>query len=113
MAEGDSTVVTDGFNAYRELAGYTHVRTVQRRNQDGKHCLPCAHRVISLFKRWLLGTHQGSVGPEHLDDYLNEFTFRFNRRTAASRGKLFYRLAQQAVQVEPAPYASWVHHYKR
>ena len=108
-----STVVTDGFNAYRELAGYTHVRTIQRRNKDGEHCLPCAHRVISLFKRWLLGTHQGSVGPEHLDDYLNEFTFRFNRRTSASRGKLFYRLAQQAVQVEPAPYASLVHHHKR
>ena len=101
-----STVITDGFNAYRELVGYTHQRTVQRRQTDGERCLPCVHRVISLCKRWLLGTHQGAVGQEHLDDYLNEFTFRFNRRTSTSRGKLFYRLAQQAVQVEPAPYAS-------
>jgi ISXO2-like transposase domain len=61
------------------------------------------HRVISLLKRWLLGTHQGAIGHDHLDDYLDEFTFRFNRRTSASRGKLFYRLAQQAVQVDPAP----------
>ena len=67
---------------------------------------------MSLLKRWLMGTHQGSVGREHLDDYLNEFTFRFNRRKSASRGKLFYRLAQQAVQVEPAPYASLVKNHK-
>jgi transposase-like protein len=99
-----SPVITDGFNAYRELAGDTPGRTIQRRQKDGdQHCLPCAHRVISLFKRWLRGTHQGSVGSEHLDDYLNEFTFRFNRRTSTSRGQRFYRLAQQAVQVEAAP----------
>jgi len=60
--------------------------------------------VASLLKRWLLGTHQGAIAPEHLDYYLDEFTFRFNRRTSASRGKLFYRLAQQAVQVSPVPY---------
>jgi hypothetical protein len=52
----------------------------------------------------MLGTHHGAIGPEHLDDYLNEFTFRFNRRKSASRGKLFYRLLQQAVQVPPAPF---------
>jgi hypothetical protein len=66
------------------------------------------HRVISLLKRWLLGTHQGAIGYEHLNDYLDEFTFRFNRRTSASRGKLFYRLAQQAVQVDPAPFSTLV-----
>src|SRR5207245_2817285 len=66
--------------------------------------LPRVHRVASLLKRWLLGTHQGAIAPEHLDYYLDEFTFRFNRRTSASRGKLFYRLAQQAVQVPPVPY---------
>lgn len=60
--------------------------------------------MISLLKRWLLGTHQGSVGAEYLQDYLNEFTFRFNRRLSASRGKLFYRLTQQAVQVAPTTY---------
>jgi carotenoid cleavage dioxygenase-like enzyme len=66
------------------------------------------HRVISLLKRWLLGTHQGAIGSEHLNDHLDEFTFRFNRRTSASRGKLFYRLAQQAVQINPAPFSTLV-----
>jgi len=98
--EPGSTVRTDGLNAYRELQGYVHDRQVQRHAQD-EHLLPRAHRVFSLLKRWLLGTHQGAIGYDHLDDYLNEFTFRFNRRKSASRGKLFYRLAQQAVQVEP------------
>src|SRR6266478_222251 len=98
--EPGSTVRTDGLNAYRELQGYVHDRQVQRHAQ-GEHLLPRAHRVFSLLKRWLLGTHQGAIGYDHLDDYLNEFTFRFNRRKSASRGKLFYRLAQQAVQVEP------------
>jgi hypothetical protein len=55
-----------------------------------------------------MGTHQGAVSAEHLDDYLNEFTFRFNRRTSSSRGKLFYRLAQQAVQIGPVPFAKLV-----
>ena len=100
-----STVRTDGLNAYRELAGYVHDRQVQRRT-EGEHLLPRVHRVVSLLKRWLLGTHQGAVGQEYLDDYLNEFTFRFNRRKSASRGKLFYRLTQQAVQVEPATFAA-------
>lgn len=98
--EPGSTVRTDGLNAYRELEGYVHDRQVQRKAQD-EHLLPRVHRVVSLLKRWLLGTHQGAIGHKHLDDYLNEFTFRFNRRKSASRGKLFYRLAQQAVQVEP------------
>lgn len=59
---------------------------------------------MSLLKRWPMGTHQGAISHEHLDGYLNEFVFRFNRRTSRSRGMLFYRLAQQAVQVEPVPY---------
>ena len=63
---------------------------------------------MSLLKRWLLGTHHGAVTNEHLDYYLDEFTFRFNRRRSGSRGKLFFRLAQQAVVVDPAPYDSWV-----
>jgi len=66
--------------------------------------LPRAHRIISLLKRWLLGTHQGAVASDYLQDYLDEFTFRFNRRTSASRSKLFYRLTQQAVQVAPTTY---------
>ena len=64
--------------------------------------------MVSLLKRWMLGTHQGAVAQEHLEDYLNEFTFRFNRRKSASRGKLFFRLAQQAVQIEPVPYADLI-----
>lgn len=104
--EPGSTVRTDGLNAYRGLTGYVHDRQVQRRQPDGEHLLPRVHRVVSLLKRWLLGTHQGAVRHEYLDYYLDEFTFRFNRRTSASRGKLFYRLAQQAVQVPPVPFDS-------
>ena len=107
--EPGSVVRTDGLASYLGLEGYRHDRVVQRRKPPGAEpLLPRVHRVVSLLKRWLLGTHQGAVRVEHLDDYLEEFTFRFNRRTSASRGKLFYRLAQQAVQVGPAPYASIV-----
>jgi len=66
--------------------------------------------VVSLLKRWLVATHQGAVGHEHLDYYLDEFTFRFNRRRSRSRGKLFYRLVQQATQTEPVPYKALVKH---
>lgn len=104
VVEPGSTVRTDGLSAYVGLRGYVHDRQVQRDQPAGEHLLPRVHRVVSLLKRWLLGTHQGAVGPEHLDAYLDEFTFRFNRRTSASRGKLFYRLIQQAVQIEPAPF---------
>ena len=109
--EPGSTVVTDGLQSYRDLKGYVHDRSVQQRQpSDAEHLLPRVHRVASLLKRWLLGTHQGAIAHAHLDDYLDEFTFRFNRRKSASRGKLFYRLAQQAVQVEPAPFDSLVTH---
>lgn len=104
--EPGSTVRTDGLQAYRRLTGYRHDRQVQRRQPPDEHLLPRVHRVISLLKRWLLGTHQGAVGHDYLDYYLDEFTFRFNRRTSRSRGKIFYRLAQQAVQVSPVPFDS-------
>jgi transposase-like protein len=106
--EPGSTVRTDGLHSYLGLEGYVHDRQVQRKQTEGEHLLPRVHRVVSLLKRWLLGTHQGAVGHEHLDYYLDEFTFRFNRRKSASRGKLFYRLAQQAVQVGPAPFDSLI-----
>ena len=102
-------MTTDGLPAYLGLIGYTHNRQVQRRAAAGEHLLPRVHRVISLLKRWLLGTHQGAVGEEYLDYYLDEFTFRFNRRRSRSRGKLFYRLVQQAVQLEPAAYNQLIH----
>jgi len=105
-----SRVRTDGLNIYDQLAGYAHERQVQRHQAEGEHLLPRVHRVVSLLKRWLLGTHQGGISHAHLDYYLDEFTFRFNRRTSASRGKLFYRLAQQAVQVEPVPFMSLSRH---
>ena len=103
-----STVRTDGFASYLDLDGYVHRREVQTEQPEGEHVLPRVHLVIGLLKRWILGTHQGAIGEAYLDDYLNEFAFRFNRRTSASRGKLFYRLVQQAVQIEPIPFAKLV-----
>ena len=86
-------------------------RQIQKQQPtDAEHLLPRVHRVISLLKRWLMGTHQGGIAHEHLEDYLNEFTFRFNRRTSASRGKLFYRLAQQSVLVSPVPFNTIAQH---
>jgi transposase-like protein len=102
--EPGSTVHTDGLNVYVGLEGYVHKREVQRDQAPGEHLLPKVHLTVSLLKRWILGTHQGSVGHDHLDYYLDEFTFRFNRRKSASRGKLFYRLAHQAVQIQPHPF---------
>jgi len=80
------------------------VTVLRGRKESASELLPRVHRVVSLLKRWRMGTHQGAVSHEHLDDYLDEFTFRFNRRTSGSRGKLFYRLLQQAVAVDPVPY---------
>tara|TARA_B100001971_G_C18108470_1_gene492836 strand:+ start:278 stop:982 length:705 start_codon:yes stop_codon:yes gene_type:complete len=109
--EPGSIVVTDGLQAYRNLKGYVHDRQVQHNQPDDvEYLLPRVHRVASLLKRWILGTHQGAIAHEHLNDYLDEFAFRFNRRTSASRGKLFYRLAQQAVQVKPVPFHLLVNH---
>ncbi len=100
-----STVRTDGWSGYNglEALGYVH-EVVRPTAEVGQNLLPSCHRVASLLKRWLLGTHQGAVSHEHLGYYLDEFTFRFNRRSSASRGKLFYRLVQQAVQTDPQPY---------
>jgi transposase-like protein len=101
-----STVQTDGWQGYNgiEKLGYRHT-IVRPAAALGENLLPNCHLVASLLKRWLLGTHQGSVSQKHLSYYLDEFTFRFNRRTSGSRGKLFFRLLQQSVQFEPQPYA--------
>jgi len=106
MIEPGSTVHTDGLKEYVGVVGYVHDRQMQRDQPAGEHLLPRVHRTVSLLKRWMLGTHQGAISHDHLDYYLDEFAFRFNRRTSASRGKLFYRLVQQAVQVGPAPFAT-------
>lgn len=111
--EPDSVVRTDGLNAYRDMQGYRHeLIVVRRQKEDAIALLPRVHRVASLLKRWLLGTHQGAVSSAHLDYYLDEFTFRFNRRHSASRGKLFFRLMQNAVNTPPAPYNSIIKHIR-
>lgn len=100
--ESGSTVHTDGWQAYRGLVALGYRQQVDREEGEvGTHPLPLVHRVSSLLQRWMLGTHQGAIRPSHLDYYLDEFTFRFNRRTSRSRGKLFYRLAQHAVAIDP------------
>ena len=111
MVEPGSTLRTDGLNLYENIDGYAHDRRIRGKNpKNAAAALPRVHRVISLLKRWLLGTHQGSIGHDYLDCYLDEFTFRFNRRSSRSRGKLFYRLAQQAVQTAPLPWTTICDH---
>ena len=109
--EPGSVVSTDGSWTYHKLQehGYRRDRTVMLGATEPAHVtMPGVHRVASLLKRWLMGTHQGSVIPKHLDYYLDEFTFRFNRRTSRSRGLLFYRLLEQAVLTAPVTYAQIV-----
>lgn len=103
-------VITDGWAGYAGLErhGYVHERRSQRAaratGEDPDQLLPAVHRVASLAKRWLLGTHQGSVDNAHLPSYLNEFTFRFNRRRSRSRGLVFYRLLELAAAHDPVRY---------
>jgi len=102
MVEKGSEIQTDGWAGYNQLnlLGYKH-EVVRKASEIGQNLLPHCNRVASLLKRWLLGTHQGAVAHEHLNYYLDEYTFRFNRRTSQYRGKLFYRLLQNAVALEP------------
>jgi transposase-like protein len=107
-----SVIHTDGWLGYSPLEsrGYEHEITfLKRKKKTPSELMPRVHRVISLLKRWLIGTHQGAISHKHLDYYLDEFTFRFNRRRSKSRGKLFFRLAQQAVSVDPVTYRGIVH----
>lgn len=99
-----STIHTDGWSGYNGIVdhGFDRTVTVQSSSDDPAHVsMPGVHRVSSLVKRWILGTHQGSVAPEHLQSYLEEFTFRFNRRTSRSRGLVFRRLLERAVATSP------------
>lgn len=104
MIAPGSRVRTDDWQGYGKLndLGYNH-EPVHYTAWGSKNILPSANRVASLLKRWLLGTHQGSTDQAHLDYYLDEFTFRFNRRTSHSRGLLFYRLLCQAMTMEARP----------
>ena len=110
VVEPGSTVHTDGWPSYAQLKGlgYQHEMTVLGNPKLAGQMLPHVHRVAALFKRWWIGTHQGAIRARHLDYYLDEFSFRFNRRKSHSRGKLFYRLAQHAAAIEPVPYKSIV-----
>ena len=102
MVEPGSEVLTDGWGGYNTLPehGYIHSKSILSSSGDPAHVLmPGVHRIAALLKRWLLGTHQGAVSNKYLDYYLDEYTFRFNRRTAQARGLLFYRLVEQAVQI--------------
>lgn len=97
-----SEICTDGWEGYSQLTASDYKHTIIRETADvGKNLLPLANRVTALLKRWLLGTHQGKPSRVHLDYYLDEFVFRFNRRTSQSRGLLFYRLIQQAMSTAP------------
>jgi transposase-like protein len=112
VVEPGSEILTDGWHGYSNLPqhGYRHTKTVLSDGADPAHvAMPGVHRIAALLKRWLLGTHQGSVSGKHLEYYLDEYTFRFNRRTSNSRGMLFYRLMQQAVTTESVPYRQLVH----
>lgn len=108
--EPGARLITDGWKGYEGVArlGYVHDRRSQRaariRGDDPHKLLPAVHRVASLVKRWLLGTHQGSVNEAHLPSYLDEFVFRFNRRSSRSRGMLFYRVLELAVAHDPVRY---------
>lgn len=112
--EPGATVRTDAWQGYHGLGAldYLHDRRSQRaaraRGDDPGELLPGVHLIASLAKRWLLGTHQGAVEADHLDQYLNEFVFRFNRRGSRSRGLVFYRVLELAVAHEPVRYRQLV-----
>jgi transposase-like protein len=112
--EPGTAVITDAWQGYVgiETLGYTRQRHSQRAARragaDPYATLPGVHRIASLAKRWLLGTHQGSVDPAHLQAYLDEFVFRFNRRRSRSRGLVFHRVLELAVGHEPVRYRDLV-----
>jgi transposase-like protein len=112
--EPGARVLTDGWPSYqpatREL--YVHERLVGASRTEASKLLPGVHKVSSLAKRWLLGTHQGAVDEAHLASYLNEFVFRFNRRRSRSRGLVFYRVLELAAAHEPVRYRDLVANHR-
>jgi transposase-like protein len=120
VVERGTEVITDGWASYGDLSteGFVHTKHNQATSAAPPHvAMPAAHRLASLLKRWLLGTHKGSFSAEHLQSYLEEFTFRFNRRTSRSRGLVFRRLLEQAVVTVPVTEADvtggfdWTQHH--
>jgi len=113
--EQGATILTDAWKGYNDLEkrGYKHIKTNLSDSGDPTHVvMPGVHRVASLLKRWIMGTHQGAVSKKYLDYYLDEYTFRFNRRSSRSRGLLFYRLMQHAVAMHPISYQEIVENHK-
>ena len=102
-----SIIRTDDWSGYKHLNSVGYHRKIARPTD-----LTVVHLAASLLKRWLLGTHQGAISPEHLEYYLDEYTFRFNRRTSTHRGLLFMRLLQNAVQIEPTTYRQMIHNIR-
>jgi transposase-like protein/Zn ribbon nucleic-acid-binding protein len=100
--ERGATIITDGWPSYNFLQkeGFEHQKEAPA-NFDGEEILPNVHRTAALLKRWLIGTHQNYTTQRNLEFYLDEYTFRYNRRTSKSRGLLFYRLIEQAVVHKP------------
>jgi transposase-like protein len=98
--EAGSEIITDGWAGYSKIQSLGYNHQIKKISED-KEALPHVHLIISLLKRWLLGTYQGSISQKQLDYYLDEYIFRFNRRKSAKRGKLFHRLIEQAVQTHP------------
>ena len=110
--ERGATIRTDGWNVYQGLPelGYRHQPiAISQTGKPASASMPHVHRVLALLKRWLLGTHQGSVQPQQLDYYLDEFTFRFNRRHSRHVGLLFYRLLEEAAATDPTPLKTILH----
>jgi len=104
--EQSSTIVTDGWKSYNNLVNMGYLHKIQKVviNDEDEEVLPNVHRIASLLKRWLLGTHQSYLNKNKLEYYLDEYVFRYNRRTSTSRGLLFLRLIEQAVITEPVSY---------
>jgi transposase-like protein len=114
MVRPGSTVLTDAWKGYNRLSrrGYTHEKVILASSEDAAYvAMPGVHRIASLLKRWILGTHQGSVSEVHLQSYLEEYTFRFNRRTSRSRGLVFRRLLEQSVATGPVTEPEMAHGY--
>ena len=108
--EPGAKVITDGWPSYPPATKdlYEHQPLKGASGVDASKLLPGVHKVASLAKRWLLGTHQGAVDEPHLPAYLNEFVFRFNQRGSRSRGLVFYRVVELAVAHDPVRYKDLV-----
>jgi transposase-like protein len=110
--EQGSQLITDDWSGFSgiESKGYTRQIHVQKYADDEDKMLPHVHTIVSLLKRWLLGTHQGAVDAKHLQAYLDEYVFRFNRRKSAQRGLLFYRLLESAMRTKTVTYKDLTDH---